>query len=283
MEQAMQVELNEANLKNMCGTKLVTGFHDAGGYEEIVMLAKALGIYGITNPENDAYHRSVILPHANQAQFTADQLLDRIQDTLGFPINLPPFTGNYVKGFSTKYGIIGRRFVFYLWLLKRILELCPEPHSGIIEIGAGFGVLGYFLDKLGYKDYTTIDLALVNACQTYFLAKNLPDRNIILSGDVQNPFDPKYKDSIKLLHSTDFHDVPKNRFAIMVNMDGLTEYGIQEASKYVQSDCAPMLLSINHEVNAYRVCEIPQPNRNMKYRYPFWLRGGYVEELYVNR
>jgi hypothetical protein len=72
------------------------------------------------------------------------------------------------------------------------MELCPDKNSSIIEIGAGFGVLGYYLDKAGYHDYTIIDIARTNACQTYFLSKNLLDRNIILSGDVENPFDLKY-------------------------------------------------------------------------------------------
>ncbi len=280
MESARRIELNEANLENMCGTDLVTGFGGGGGAQEIVKLAKALGVCGISNPENDAYHGVCVQPHVNVEGLSPDEILDRIQSALPFQISFPPFSGNCAQGLQTKYGVTSNRHTFYLWVLKRILELCPDPSSGIIEIGAGFGVLGYYLDKVGYRDYTTIDLALINACQTYFLAKNLPDRNIIISGDVDNPFDLKHKDSLKLLHSTDFKDVPKNRFSIMVNMDGLTEYGIEEASKYVKSDCAPILLSINHEIHPYRVCELEQ-TRKLKQRYPFWLRDGYVEELYV--
>lgn len=161
------------------------------------------------------------------------------------------------------------------------MELYPDPNTSIIEIGAGFGLLGYYLHGMGYRDYTVIDLALVNACQTYFLAQNLPDRKLILSGDVLDPFDRVHKDAIKLLHATDFHDVPKGRFRIMINMDGLTEYGYEVARKYVQSDCADTLLSINHEVNTFRVFDIEQPHRKLKQRSLFWLRPGYVEEIYL--
>lgn len=283
MSKAVQVPLNETNLENMCGTDLVTGFGGGGGKEEIINLAEALGISGISNPEADRAEKSHVAPKTNVDTLTADEILDRIQSSLGFPIDFPKFSGNCKQGLQTKYGVTANRHIFYLWVLKRILELCPDRSSGVIEIGAGFGVLGYYLDRLGYKDYTTIDLALINVCQTYFLYKNLPNRHIIISGDVQNPFDAQWKDSIKLLHSTDFSSVPKDRFTVMVNMDGLTEMGIPEATKYVSSECATMLLSINHEVNPYRVCELYQPHRILKYRYPFWLRDGYVEELYVMR
>lgn len=268
-------ELNESNLENMCATPLTAGFVGTGGGGQIILLAEALGLFKIANTETGAGGT------ASVNTMSIDHILDKIQTLLPFQINFPPFSGNCAQGLQTKYGVTSNRHIFYLWVMKKIMELCPDRNSSIIEIGAGFGVLGYYLDKAGYVDYTTIDLALINACQTYFLAKNLPHRNIILSGDVDNPFDPQYKDSIKLLHSTDFKDIPKDRFSIMVNMDGLTEYGIAEASKYVQNDCAPILFSINCESNPYRVFDIAQPKRKLQYRYPFWLRPGYVEELYV--
>lgn len=283
MSKASAVQLSEANLENMCGTDLVSGFGGGGGKEEIVRLAEALGVCGITNPETNAYYGRYTAPRCNVDGLSPDAVMDKIQTAFPFPIQFPPFSGNCLQGTQTKYGVTSNRHIFYLWVAKRILELCPNRASGIVEVGAGFGVLGYYLDRLGYRDYTTIDLALINACQTYFLYKNLPGRNFILSGDVPNPFDLQHRDSIKLLHSGDFQNVPKNRFSIMVNMDGLTEYGIADAEKYVQSDCAPMLLSINHEVNPFRVCELPQDRRIRKYRNLFWLRPGYVEELYVSK
>jgi hypothetical protein len=280
---SIQVEMNEENLENMCSTHLVSGFGGHAGQKETIKLAQALGVCGISNPENDAYHGCNILSRANVANLTIDEILDKIQTRLPFQIDFPPFSGNCEQGLQTKYGITSNRHIFYLWVLKRIIELCPDKNSSIIEIGAGFGLLGYYLDKIGYKDYTTIDLARTNACQTYFLARNLPERRLIISGDVDNPFDLKYKDSIKILHSTDFKAVPKNRFSIMVNMDGLTEMGIEQATQYIQHDCSPILFSINHEVNNYRVFDIEQPLKELKYRYPFWLRDGYVEELYVEK
>ena len=279
-EISKKVEVTEENLENMHGNALVTGFGGGGGKNEIIKLAEALGVSGITNPENNAWRGYYVPATVNVESITSDEILDRIQTKLPFKIDFPSFSGNCAQGLITKYGVTSNRHIHYLWVLKRIMELCPDKNSSIIEIGAGFGILGYYLDRVGYFDYTVIDLARTNACQTYFLFKNLPDRNIILSGDVENPFDLQYKDSIKILHSTDFKEIPKDRFTIMVNLDGLTEFGIEEATKYVQHDCSPMLLSINHEVNEFRVWDIAQPYRKLEYRYPFWLRDGYVEELY---
>lgn len=283
MAYASKVPLTEANLDNMCGTSLVTGFGGGGGAPEVVMMGQALGIFGIENPETNAFYGKQYLPRTHAGTLNPDEILDRIQEHFPFQIVFPPFSGNCLQGLPTKRGVTSNRHMFYLWVAKRVTELCPDRNSAIIEIGAGFGILGYYLHLAGYKDYTTIDLALINACQTYFLSKNLPDRNIIISGDTTTPFDDQYRDSIKLLHARDFPSVPKGRFSIMVNMDGLTEMGITEATKYVQSDCSPTLLSINHEVNPFRICEIPQPSRKRAYRYPFWLRPGYVEELYTTQ
>jgi hypothetical protein len=66
----------------------------------------------------------------------------------------------------------------------------------------------------------------------------------------------------------------------MINMDGLSEMNKEDAIKYVSSDCAPLLLSVNHEINDFRVVDICKPYRKLVYRYPFWTRPGYVEELY---
>jgi hypothetical protein len=280
--EAKKTELNEPNLMNMCQTTLVAGFGGGDGRGKVVNLAEALGISGIQNPEANAHHGGPFPARSNVDNLSIDDVLDRIQERIPFKIKFPEFNGNCLQGFHTsRHGTITNRFIQYVWAMKRIMELCPDKNSSVIEIGAGFGVLGYFMELAGYTDYTVIDLSLVQACQTYFLSKNLPHRKLILSGEVPDPFSERHSNAIKLLHANDFKNVPKGRFSIMFNMDGFTEYGIEQATRYVQSDCAKMLLSVNHEVNLFRVCEIDQPLRKRAYRYPFWLRSGYVEELYV--
>lgn len=271
-----QVEINENSLENMANSYLVHGFF--GGTDAVYTsgiinkFAAALGIYGLENPEGGANP----LPRANNIIYSDLELLTKIQAILDFDITFPPFIGGRII-IKTPYGIVTERHLHYLWVVKRILELCPDRNTKIVEIGGGIGLLGWYLDRLGYKDFTIIDLSRINACQTYFLYKNLPHRNFILSGEAENPYENT--DDIKILHSTDFVNVPKNRWDIMINIDGLTEMGKDVAFNYVDSDCSPMLLSINHEVNNYRMCEL-NTSKKLIYRYPFWLREGYVEELY---
>jgi hypothetical protein len=282
-----KVEINKMNLDNMANTELVWGIY--GGYpgnegnptinrKAIENLAKAIGTMGVQNPEGGVN----LWPIVNNEALTDSELLRKIENEIGFKINLPDFIGG---GDITKtdYGIITDRHCHYLWILKRILDLYPyrcDRKISIIEIGAGMGFLGYFLDKIGYYDYTIIDLAYSNMIQSYFLHKNLPERKMILSGDVKNPFDAKYKNALKILHASDFKDIPSGRFDIMINIDGLTEMNLNQAHEYVNNDYARLLLSINHEMNSCRVIDICKATKILKYRYPFWLRDGYVEELY---
>jgi hypothetical protein len=281
-----QVPFTEENLENMSNTELVWGIY--GGYsgnegsehlnrKALYTLATALGIYGVQNPEGGAN----LKPLVNNDLVSDSELLKRIEKKIGFKIDLPKFTGGS-HALETDYGIISDRHCHYLWILKRIIDLFPvrsDRQISVIEIGAGMGFLGYYLNKIGYCDYTIIDLAYSNALQTYFYHKNLPNRKLVLSGDVENPFDKKYKAAIKILHASDFEKVPAGRFDIMINIDGMTEMNLPDAFKYVNSDCAKLFLSINHEMNDYRVIDICK-TRNLKYRYPFWLRDGYTEELY---
>lgn len=272
--------LTEENLDNFTKNNLTQGIFGGSSTEInrriIIKLAEGLGVVGINNPEGIQHG---LYPKMFGRNFTDADLLRMIETKIGFKLKMPEFIGNLDIP-KTEYGIITDRHCHYLWIMKRIMELCPDRNVGIIEIGAGIGLLPYFLNQQGYKDYTAIDLSYSNAIQTYFIHKNMPERKLILSGEIENPFSFKYRNHIKILHSSDFKDIPRDRYFIMINTDGLTEMGIDEAKKYFNSDCASLLLSINHEVNNYRIIELSGNTRRLIYRFPFWIREGYVEELY---
>jgi len=259
-----QVPITVENLENMADNNLCFGFF-GGSY------------IGNTDEDHDLRCR-YSLKKLSESLGAKEDLSD-IEEKLGFRINLPTFVGGR-KVVMTNKGILSDRHIHYLWVMKKIIELCPDRNSSIIEIGAGLGLLGYFLDKAGYKDYTTIDLAYPSLAQTYFLYKNLPEREMILSGEVQNPFSLNYKNALKLLHSTDFENY-KDRWDIMINMDSLPEMKIEEAIKYINSE-VPLLLSINRENYNFRVFDLAPKYRTLIYRKPFVLRNdsAYFEELY---
>lgn len=282
MSHSKKVELTEENLENFGNNNLNWGFFGGTASDNpeklLIKFAKSLGILGIQNPENgDTVHPRVNLSLSN---ISIDEGMDMIQEKLPFSIELPKFIGNREADIlTTKYGILTDRHLHALYLAKRVIELCPDRNSRILEIGGGLGLLGYYLLKAGYKDYTTIDLAYTNAVQAYFFSKNFADKHLMLSGELPNT---PYETCIKLLHSCDFEWASSNQYDLIVNMDGLTEMPPNDAFKYFISPCAPLFLSINHEVNDFRVCELDKSelHRKRNYRYPFWLRDGYVEELY---
>lgn len=279
------VEFNEANLDNMANNELTFGMF--GGFGEdrqepnikaLIRLAQGVGVWGVQNPEGGANP----IPPINKITPNYSEILSMIDKKIGFRIQLPEFIGGG-QCLKTDYGYISDRHCAYLWIMKRIMELYPfrsDRRISVIEVGAGIGMLGYFLSKVGYVDYTIIDIAHANALQAYFLNKNLPNTKLILSGDVSNPYSKKYHTAIKILHSSDFEDMPHDRWDIMINIDGLTEMGEHAASRYVNNDSSRLFLSINHDMNDYRVIDVCKSTKILKSRYPFWIRDGYTEELY---
>ncbi len=283
VRESKKTELTIENLENFGNNSLNTGFfweRQPDSLEALKLLAEAVGVRGIQNPEGAVNP----MPKVNESMgnITPNMLMSLIQKAIGINFQMDAgFDGNKKDGIPSAYGFITARHCYYLLLLKRILEQFPSRKTSIIEIGAGAGILGYFLDRCGYKDYTIIDLARTNAVQAYFLSKNLPDREIILSGEVDHPFSSKYDDTIRIYHVNDFAKVPIYHFDLMVNMDGLTEMPIEDAKGYINSDCAFEFLSVNHEQNDFRAIEIYNPElKILKHRYPFHARPGYVEELY---
>jgi hypothetical protein len=274
-----KVAMTVENLEDMVNNNLTWGIYGTGGdidyvRKTLIKLGQAVGVCGIRNPEADNNSFPVQYKDVNHSP---DLLLDDIENRIGFRIKLPKFIGG-AQYLQTERGIISDRHCHYLWIMKKILDRFPDRNTAIIEVGAGLGLLGYFLDQAGYQDYTTIDLANANACQSYFLWRNLPDQMFMLSGEVKDPFDAQYKDAFKLLHVTDFINVPQGRFHLMINMDGVVEMPRFDAEKYINSDCAEYLLSVNHDQNVFRVIDICK--KQLLQRQLFWTRDGYVEELY---
>ena len=274
-----KAEMSICNFEAMATNDLCWGFW--GGLSQtnnrIVMarLAIAVGEHGAVNPEAPS-----MFPRDNCNVMTDSEILDAIQRHLSFEINIPKFSGG--AGNVTTYGQVTDRHCFYLWVMKRITELYPSRDTRIVEVGAGLGMLGYYLSAAGYNDYTTIDLSHAGACQAWFLHRNLPERRIILSGEDDDPFDARNGDAIKCLHASEFAAAPDDRWDLMVNTDSMTEIPRDQADVYVNSDRSKALLSINHEVNEFSVCKIVN-RKSPVYRYPFWLRDGYVEELFTAR
>jgi 2-polyprenyl-3-methyl-5-hydroxy-6-metoxy-1,4-benzoquinol methylase len=131
----------------------------------------------------------------------------------------------------------------------------------ICDIGSGLGYLPYYLSQLGYKNITHIDIPTITVAAKYFMHINMPELNLKYISPHQ--FDGKYD--------------------LVINFDGLTTFSKKDAEEYADkiSKNASHFLSINREIDSFRVCDIMNMKRIT--RNPFWYRRGYIEEDYVRK
>jgi hypothetical protein len=70
-----------------------------------------------------------------------------------------------------------------------------------------------------------------------------------------------------------------------MNIDSMTEMDRRYANEYaafIQSN-AKCFLSVNHDANPFLVCELAPLKSLFAQRFPYWMRDGYTEEVYVQR
>jgi hypothetical protein len=154
------------------------------------------------------------------------------------------------------------------------------PRGGRVgEIGAGLGRVAYYARCLGIADYTIVDVPIVNVIG--------PDR-IVLCGEAR----PHDTSSVVIAPAQSFGDASLGSFDLVLNQDSLPELGPTVAADYVRKirGCAQRFLSINHEAETaisassrhqvvHRVVDEVGGHRTI-HRFPYWLRTGYVEELF---
>ena len=145
--------------------------------------------------------------------------------------------------------------------------------------------------RAGINDYTIIDLPYVNAMQFGFLGSVFGDDVVKGYGEF-NHADASVK-GIKLLSTTAIKELPDDCVDFVVNSDSMPEIPQDIALDYIREIkriCRGKFLSLNQEAgrphpNGSPQCHVPdllqqvgsfkRVSRNL-----FWLRQGYVEEVY---
>ena len=239
-------------------------------YKGLHRLTEAMGVVKVDNPERYYQIRSTI---------EVEELLTRIENKLGWRVEFPnPYPNEY--GLWTERGVASFRAVqalYQAWRIKK--ELGGKAWTGVMEIGAGLGRTAYYANKLGLKDYTIIDLPLVNVSQAHFLMS-------ILRPGVVGLYNENIEGKeIRILPAQAFEqEVKKGRnYDLVLNTDSLTEMDKEVAIKYWQGikQIAKVFVSINHEGNKFSVRDIMAGDKDVDsyIRYPYWMRTGYVEEI----
>jgi hypothetical protein len=271
----VQTMLRDPQTTDLCfgfenlARSLPTGAAGAGFshkiYRDLLLLAEAVGARRMWDPE---------IPHLTPPLPRVDDLLALLDQAFGIDIVFPnPFPGEI--GLATSRGVITDRAVQGLYQAWRILSFVKSDLGAhVVEIGAGLGRTAFYARLFGLRNYTIVDIPMTTVAQGYFLGRTLTPDGICLFGEK--------RPGIRILPPSAFLD-GKDRYDFVLNADSLTEMDRPTARLYCEAirDRAATFLSINHEYNPFTAREVCNDvGLRAASRTPYWMRAGYVEEVY---
>ena len=249
--------------------------------DKLVSLAEGVGSLAVENPEQGSYGVNL---HVDP-----DELVVGISRRLGIDIAPPDIDGGLFK-LKTNHGLFGERdanAIFTAWILMRAAKALNATR--ICEIGAGSGRVAYWAHRLGLTSHTIIDLPHVNVVQGYYLLKAEPEARIVLYGE-----EAKAGAEVTIWPNHALDELPSAEFDLVLNQDSMPEMSsatVRDYLEWIRRSCRGAFLSINHEskpVYAHGLTHVSVPEAvdaagglTLRDRYPYWLRKGYVVELYV--
>ena len=186
-----------------------------------------------------------------------EEILILLDKKLGFYVDFPDiFDYSCNASITSSRGKISFRMVFALFYIYTIKETLKETLKenkklNILEIGAGTGRTAYYAYKAGFKKYTIVDTLSTGVVQAHYNFNVLGEENVLLYGE-----EPKNQ-FLTLIPSHHFNQI-KETYDIIVNFDGLTEYGIKTAQDYLNysKKISNLFLSINHTSNEFNIKDL---------------------------
>lgn len=249
--------------------------------DALVSLAQAVGTMQVTSVEQQG-----VEPQLKVLEVDLLEVLRETEKRIGFDLSSP-------KVGSTYGCIIGDRFItldglINAYIAHRLIQLGLSKQSPLVEIGGGFGCLAEILFRAVNCPYYLYDLPWVAAIQAYFLIMTLPESSVSLLGEANA--------QVQVLPFWRFADWRENSIEFLVNSDSLPEMGYNTALDYVQKISTRLrgaFLSINQEAMAKNsgvghqncVNAMIHLNTNLRLssRSIYWMRQGYVEEVFVRK
>ena len=249
--------------------------------DKLVSLAEAVGSLAVENPEGGSFGVNL--------STDPDQLVASISRQLGVDIAPPDIDGGLFK-LETNSGLFHERdanAIFTAWLLKRVLGGRMAPR--ICEIGAGSGRVAYWGRRLGLTSHTIIDLPHVNVVQGYYLLKTVPADRVVLYGEDTAGGAPE----LTIWPNHAIHELQGPGYDLVLNQDSMPEMSrptVDDYLRWIRARCRSLFVSINHESKppyGENLTHVSVPEAvatiggfELRDRYPYWLRKGYVVELY---
>jgi hypothetical protein len=248
--------------------------------DKLVSLAEAVGALPCENPEQGPWGESLAIDTAT--------LVGKIEQALDRPLTPPDIDGGLLKILSSR-GLFNERdanAIYTAWLIENVFA--ATGFGAIAEIGAGVGRVAHWCTQFGCRSYTVFDLPHINVLQGYYLQKGNPDRAVVLYGE------PRQKEAITVLPFTEFANVQPGSFDLILNQDSFPEMEADVVMSYlkrVKINSSRYFLSLNHESRPRSFgpdLQISVPEMvaraegyRLLSRQLYWLRKGYVSELYA--
>ncbi len=255
--------------------------------DNVVALAEYMGVIRTESPQQG------VKGHALRNGLSS--IVTKIETAIGIPMGFPDIGAPY--GVRAGNSLITMEHPEHLYVALRInhavLNYLQEKEGqslNLVEIGAGFGGLAYWLKMLNgvkIKTYTIIDLPLINVLQGYFLAKAFGYSTVKLYGENSNN-----NTRISIVPTFAFQTEIKMDVDVLINENSMPEMSEEIVENYIyhmKKHVSGIFFSYNHE--AYSVVygrpqvfvpEIVERVGGFKRlsRNASWVRSGYVEEVY---
>jgi len=239
-------------------------------FDKLICLAEYLGLLHYENPEAG--------PWGENLRLDPDIVIEKINKYLGISI-APPLDAIHTDGMESSAGLFHYRHINGLYSAIRLKELGGFA-APCLEFGGGLGISAMYAHKLGIKNYTMIDLPITCLLAGNYLLNSLGLSNVSLYGE------PQEEAQIKILPYWECLNLPSEYYHITLNQDSFPEIADNLLEVYfreIKRVTRNYFLSINHETCFPRTVNnfVNQWTKFIKiYRSKYWIREGYIEELW---
>jgi putative sugar O-methyltransferase len=246
--------------------------------DKLLSLSESLGCSTVQCVEQGAW---------GYASIDFDATIAAIERRVGFEI-APPRAGGGSFGLQIGSRVLCMKDLHAIYTSTRARDILAQSSGKTVaEIGGGTGTLAYYLVKAGLSRVSVFDLPIVSILQGYYLMSSLGPGKVWLHGE------PESKAVARVRPHWALADEPDKSMDLFVNQDSLPEIELAAARNYIRLIHAKgrtFFLSINQEGQALDTFCVPQSvvyqlveengGLERSYRFPHWMRAGYVEELY---
>ncbi|WP_417385601.1 putative sugar O-methyltransferase [Gimesia sp.] len=238
--------------------------------DKLICFSESIGLSRFESPEHGPWGNNL---HENLAE-----LVDEIEKHLGISI-APPLGIIHTDGLQINENLFHYRHINGLYCGTRIADLRTD-HGKVCEFGGGLGITAMYARRLGVTDYTMLDLPITCLLAGHYLLHAVGLDSVALYGETMR------EDVIKILPFWECLNLPDKSYSLTINQDSFPELAenlITEYLNQIKRITTDRFLSINHEsFYPKTVANFIKQNSGYQrlYRGKYWVREGYLEEVY---